>query len=33
VIFEVFAAFGTAMHGDARWLVDDQHQTVAIKEP
>jgi hypothetical protein len=33
VIFQAFAAFGTAMHGDARRLIDDQHQAVAVKEP
>src|SRR5271166_6433207 len=33
VIFQAFAAFGTAMHGDARRFVDHQHQAVAIKEP
>ena len=33
MIFEALAAFGTAMHGDARRLVDDQHQAVAIKKP
>jgi len=33
VIFQAFAALGTAMHGDARRLIDDQDQAVAIEEP
>ena len=33
VIFQAFAALGTAMHSDARRLIDDQHQAVAIEEP
>ena len=33
VIFQAFAALGTAMHGDARRLIDGQDQAVAIEEP
>jgi hypothetical protein len=29
---EVRAAAGSGMHGDARWLVDDQYETIAIED-
>jgi hypothetical protein len=31
--FEIRAAAGSGMHGDARWLVDDQYEPVAIEHP
>ncbi len=31
-LFQIFAAFGATMHGDARRLVDDQHHPVAVDE-
>ena len=33
MIFQAFAAFGAAMHGEARRLVDHQHQPVAVEQP
>jgi len=32
MVFEAFAALGSAMHGETRWFVDHQHQAVAIDE-
>ena len=29
--FQIGAALGAAMHGQSRWFVDHQHQTIAVK--
>jgi hypothetical protein len=31
--FEIRVAAGSRMHGNARWLVDDQYESVAIEHP